>query len=105
MINEEIREKISLAQDYFESQPIKKAWIFGSCSRGEENEDSDVDILVKYENVETLSLFEVIEIQLDLQKIFNRPIDLVEDGCLLPFAEKSANLDRILIYERGKKVF
>ncbi len=105
MINEEIREKISLAQDYFASQPIKKAWIFGSCSRGEENEDSDVDILVKYENIDTLSLFTVIEIQLDLEKIFNRPIDLVEDGYLLPFAEKSANLDRILIYERGKKVF
>ncbi len=100
MINEEIREKISLDQDYFESQPIKKAWIFGSCSRGEENENSDVDILVEYKKEEKITLFTISRIQVALQKIFNRPVDLVEDGCLLPFAEKSANLDRILIYER-----
>ena len=29
-----------------------------------------------------------------------RPVDLVENGCLLPFAEESVMNDRILIYER-----
>ena len=32
--------------DYFKTQPILKAWIFGSFARGEERPDSDVDILV-----------------------------------------------------------
>ena len=27
-------------------------------------------------------------------------VDLVEEGCLLPFAEATANRDKILIYER-----
>jgi hypothetical protein len=36
----------------------------------------------------------------ELEKSTGRRIDLVEDGCLLPFAVESANRDKILIYER-----
>ena len=31
--------------EYFKTQPVLKAWLFGSFARGEEREDSDVDIL------------------------------------------------------------
>lgn len=37
---------IETLQDYFKTQPIDKAWVFGSFSRGEECPDSDVDIMV-----------------------------------------------------------
>jgi len=36
----------------------------------------------------------------DLEKLLDRPVDLVEDGTLLPFASESANHDKKLIYER-----
>ena len=32
--------------EYFKTQPVEKAWLFGSFARGEERPDSDVDILV-----------------------------------------------------------
>lgn len=32
--------------DYFKTQPVLKAYLFGSYSRGEEREDSDVDLLI-----------------------------------------------------------
>ena len=32
--------------NYFKTQPVLKAWLFGSFARGEETPDSDVDILV-----------------------------------------------------------
>ncbi|MCR5238663.1 MAG: nucleotidyltransferase domain-containing protein [Prevotella sp.] len=35
-----------LIADYFKTQPVLKAWLFGSFSRGEEREDSDVDLLI-----------------------------------------------------------
>ena len=31
--------------EYFKTQPVLKAWIFGSFARGEETDTSDVDIL------------------------------------------------------------
>lgn len=33
--------------EYFKTQPVLKAWLFGSFARGEETPDSDVDILVE----------------------------------------------------------
>lgn len=35
--------------DYFKTQPIVKAWLFGSFARGEETPLSDVDLLVEYD--------------------------------------------------------
>ena len=40
------QEMIQLIADYFKTQPVLKAWLFGSFSRGEEREDSDVDLLI-----------------------------------------------------------
>ena len=31
--------------DYFKTQPVLKAWLFGSFARGEESPLSDVDIM------------------------------------------------------------
>lgn len=45
--------------EYFKTQPIMKAWLFGSFARGEETPESDVDLLVMgNEIIETpISLF------------------------------------------------
>ena len=42
MATQELQQMIA---DYFKTQPVLKAWLFGSYSRGEQREDSDVDIL------------------------------------------------------------
>ena len=49
MISKNVENMIPKIQQFFGSQPIKQAWLFGSCSRGEESMDSDVDILVEYD--------------------------------------------------------
>ena len=38
---------------------------------------------------------------LDLERLLNRPVDLVIDGDLLPFAEKTAEQDKVLVYARS----
>lgn len=32
--------------EYFATQPVLKAWVFGSYARGEQREDSDIDIMI-----------------------------------------------------------
>ena len=81
---------------------MKKAWVFGSFSRGEERQDSDIDILVEYDRKNAhVGLFTIVRIKQELEHIYGRSVDLVEEGTLLPFAVESANRDKILIYERG----
>lgn len=36
----------NIISEYFKSQPVDKAWVFGSFSRNEERPESDVDILI-----------------------------------------------------------
>lgn len=86
---------------YFKTQPVLKAWLFGSFARGEETPESDVDILVKFDQNSRVSLMMHASMIVDLEQKLNRPIDLVVDGTLLPFATKSAERDKILIYERA----
>lgn len=91
---------IDIICQYFSRKPIEKAWVFGSFSRGEQRPDSDIDILITFvPNTKMgLQFFGMID---DLEKLLNRSVDLVVEGDLLPFAAKSANCDKKLIYERN----
>ena len=86
--------------NYFKNQPVEKAWLFGSYSRGEETEDSDVDILVTFKSGERIGLKYAVMI-CDLEDLLHKKVDMVVEGTLLPFAQKSADSDKVLIYERG----
>ena len=87
--------------DYFKTQPVLKAWLFGSFARGEETPNSDVDLLVEFDKNARISLMKHAGMIVDLEHKLHRPVDLVTDGTLLPFAVESANRDKILIYERA----
>ena len=87
--------------EYFKTQPVLKAWLFGSYSRGEERPDSDVDILVEFDKNARVSLMKHAGMIVDLEQKLRRPVDLVADCTLLPFAVESANRDKTLIYERA----
>lgn len=87
-------------QRYLAGVPVTKAWVFGSFARGEETAASDLDLLVDYDKSRKLSLLDVIRYKLDLEKEIGREVDLVENGCLKPFAVPSAERDKYLVYER-----
>lgn len=97
MTNLEIRQTIA---EYFKSQPVSKAWLFGSFARGDQRPDSDVDILISFIPGAKMGLkfFGMIN---DLEDKLQRPVDLVVEGDLLPFAKKTADIDKVLIYERA----
>ena len=96
-MNAAITQQIS---SYFKGKPIEKAWMFGSFSRGEERPDSDVDILISFVPGTKMGLqyFGMIN---DLEAMLQRPVDLVVDGDLLPFAARTANKEKVLFYERA----
>lgn len=88
--------------DYFKTQPVLKAWLFGSFARGEETPLSDVDILVEFDHGRPIGLLRYAGMWREIEDLIGRKVDLVEDGTLMPFAAESANRDKQLIYERTK---
>ena len=97
MSTQMMTEKIA---EYFKTQPVLKAWLFGSFARGEEHADSDIDILVILDHSKPIGLkfFGMYE---DLKELLGRNVDLVVDRSLASFARKSVDNDKILIYERA----
>lgn len=75
MISKAVQNMIPKIRQFLAGQPIKKAWLFGSCSRGEETADSDVDILVAYDNSDSMSLLAISEIMVALSKLLDKRVD------------------------------
>ena len=75
--------------------------LFGSFSRGEETDSSDVDLLVSFDKSAKISLMKIAGMSIDLEELLGRSVDLVAEGSLRPYAVQTVNRDKILIYERA----
>lgn len=88
----------NLLSDLFKNQPVRRAYLFGSFARGENNSDSDLDILVELEP--GTGLFKFISIQHQLQLALKMQIDLVSANGLSPKIKPFIDSEKILIYEK-----
>ena len=96
-MNSNIIDKI---KDYLINKPIENAWLFGSFSRGEENDESDIDLIVEFSKGVRIGL-EYFRIIGELEEICERRVDLAESDMLDKRVEANINKDKILIYERA----
>ena len=90
--------------EYFKTQPVLKAWLFGSFARGEETPGSDVDILVllDYSKLDGFGFFGMWG---DLERLLNRKVDLVTEAGLAPYTRANVERDKQLIYERNRQIW
>ena len=87
----------------FENQPVERAWLFGSFSRNEENQESDIDIIVRFLQPNNITLLSYVHLINQLSDSTGRKVDLIEEGYLKDFALKNFEKEKILIYERKTK--
>lgn len=92
-------ENIDLIRNYFFSKPVRKAFLFGSMSRGESSSESDVDILVELDYSKPIGL-EFVQMQLDLQDLLNKKVDLITLNSLSRHIKPFVDKEKVLIYER-----
>jgi predicted nucleotidyltransferase len=62
--------------------------IFGSVARGTDGPESDVDLLV--ESRATTSLFDLAQLEIDLEQLFGRPVQAIDRSSL--DAKRDANI-------------
>jgi predicted nucleotidyltransferase len=60
----------------------RRVRLFGSVARGEEREDSDIDLLVDF--VPGSSLFDLLRLNRELEELLRRRVDVVSHGGLKP---------------------
>ena len=68
--------------DFCRKWGISRMALFGSVLRDDFRSDSDVDVMVVFRPDSHWSLMDVVEMKLDLQEIFQREVDIVEEGAI-----------------------
>lgn len=100
MPSPEVQAMIPKIRAYFATQPVERAYLFGSCARGDERPDSDVDLLVSLDYSHPIGL-KYFGMMCDLEDKLGRKVDLVSEDGLMSFARPYVNKDKILLYERA----
>ena len=97
-INESLK---NIILSVLRQQPIQRAAVFGSFARGEEQPQSDIDVLIEYSAPH--SLFDILRLQNELQDATSRKIDLVEYAAIKPsIKEKILSQAITILWAKGK---
>jgi uncharacterized protein len=76
--------------------------LFGSVLREDFRPESDVDVLVSFAANAPWSLWDLAEMQQELEGIFGRSVDLVENGTLRnPFRRQAIMSTKEVVYASG----
>lgn len=89
--------------------PVLKPYIsymavFGSTVRGDETQKSDLELLIRLKPSNArpkLGLFKLLEIEEDLNKKFEREVDLVIEDSLSPYIRPYVEKEKVVLYEEG----
>ena len=91
---EKIAEKIKpVAMKY----NLSLVWIFGSYAKKKQKEDSDVDIIVKTEDV--AEGFKIVEVKFALEEALEKEVDIITTGSIKDSLLENENLEEVLVYD------
>lgn len=80
------------------AQGVTRLALFGSTARDEARPDSDVDVLVDYDEGRRLSLLDIAGLQGMLADLLGRPVHLTERDQLKPYAKGNILRDAVEVF-------
>ncbi len=96
MNSTEIMKLIRQHDDFLLLHGVKTVGLFGSHSRGEEREESDIDLIVEFEAGKK-SYDNFIELNYFLEELLGRKVDLLTPESISPFMRSV--IDKEVRYE------
>ena len=73
--------------------------IFGSLLREDFKSNSDIDVLVTFASNSKTILFDLAQMQIELERLFGRPVDILEkEGLRNPFRKREILKTTKVIY-------
>lgn len=90
---EKMKEKIKpVAKKY----NLAYVWIFGSYAKKKQKKDSDVDIIVRTEDV--IGGFKIVEVKFALEEALEKQVDIITTGSIKGSLLEDENLEEVLVY-------
>ena len=99
IIKAKLPELINLCHQH----KIVSLYLFGSANTEQFDNDSDIDFLVTFGEIDLYHYFDnYIELKENLESVFDRKIDLIEDKTIKnPVLRRSIDRNKTLIYGRA----
>ncbi|MCC6833615.1 MAG: nucleotidyltransferase domain-containing protein [Cytophagales bacterium] len=99
---EALKSKIPVVIPLLKKHKVKRAYAFGSAVTGSFGTDSDIDILIAFDD--SLDPVEYgqhyFELAEQLEQLFEHPVDLITEASLKnPYFIKSLNETKVPLYE------
>lgn len=84
MIRDQVIDTLRARRTDLAQMGVTHAAIFGSVARGEDRNDSDVDVMVEVDQTKIRGIFAMGRIQSSMQEWIGRPVDLARRDRLRP---------------------
>jgi predicted nucleotidyltransferase len=99
-MNKLILNNIDTIKELCKKYEVKSMYLFGSSSKGEFRETSDIDILITFHDIPIDRYTDnYFELHYELEALFNRDIDLITEKSLSnPYLIKSIEETKQLLY-------
>ena len=95
---EKISQKIGqVARKY----NLMYVWVFGSYAKKKQKEDSDIDILVRTEDV--ADGFKIVDVKFALEEALEKEVDIVTTGSIKGSLLEDEDLEEVLVYSYEKE--
>ena len=90
---EKISKKIKPVAEKYK---LMYVWIFGSYVKNKQRKDSDIDILVRTEDV--AEGFKIVEVKFALEEVLEKEVDIITTGSIEGSLLEDEDLEEVLVY-------
>jgi len=97
-----VEKNINKLIDLCKLHKVRELYIFGSVLTDKFSDNSDIDMLVQFENVDILEYFDnYMDFKENLENLLGRPVDLLENQAIRnPIFRKVVDRNKKLVYGR-----
>lgn len=98
MQRDDVIKRLRDSEAQLRASGVLHAALFGSVARGEQNENSDIDILVELDPSRIVTMFDYASLKDEVQSLFPVSVDVVDRDALKPLLRPQALADAIYAF-------
>jgi uncharacterized protein len=98
MDRQEIIARLRENEATLRERGVRHAALFGSCARGEERPDSDVDIMIEIDPTARIGVYEYVAIKDYIAGLFDARVDVMRRDRLKPYVGPVAIEDALYAF-------
>jgi uncharacterized protein len=98
MNSSEVLETLRRSEASLRARGVRRAALFGSLARGDNQPDSDIDIMVEIDPAARITVFDYVGLKEYIAGLFDGPVDVVSRDNLKPYVRPAATADAIYAF-------